>query len=85
MPEESEASISRFFSGLLDHFGPNATRARSVANDPRGTGTKTPCPYANYAEYADQYPKGNMTDTEQCFGVFARMRTEGTDQSTQII
>jgi len=46
-----------------------------VANDPRGTGTKTLYPYANYAEYADQYPKGNMTDTEQCFGVFARMRT----------
>jgi hypothetical protein len=36
------------------------------------SGAKTPCPYANYA---DQYPKDNMTDSEQCFGVFARMQT----------
>jgi hypothetical protein len=36
------------------------------------SGAKTPCPYA---DYADQYPKGNMTDTELCFGVFARMQT----------
>ena len=29
--------------------------------------------------------KGNMTDTEQGFGVFAGVQTSGTDQSTQII
>jgi hypothetical protein len=43
---------------------------------------KMPCANANYGE---QYPKDSMTDTEECFGVFARMQTCGTDQSTQII
>jgi hypothetical protein len=46
------------------------------------SGAKMPCANANYGE---QYPKGSMTDAEQCFGVFARMQTYGTDQSTQII